>query len=183
MRQARTLSSLTHHPAFPGELWNASRPHEMYKTPTMSWVSPGVSREIPTMRHPYQMPQTTWLFWMQRSSNFTLSTIQIYRLLALLLKVSPATLLRKLISATCSFSHYPKLLDNGEGWKADLVFFSIFTILQHNAFTADTSPASNSIDILLQFYLLHISAVCLAFCVMCVTLESNLSAAVSYEWF
>lgn len=116
--------------------------------------------------------------WMQRSSNFTPSTIQIYRLLALLLKVSPATLLRKLISATCSFSHYPKLLDNGEGWKADLVFFSIFTILQHNASTADTSPASNSIDILMQFYLLHISAV-----VSCVTLESSLSAAISYEWF
>lgn len=152
-------------------------PGSALESPT-KWTYLGNPNNEASRRHPYQMPQTTWLFWMQRSSNFTLSTIQIYRLLALLLKVSPATLLRKLISATCSFSHYPKLLDNGEGWKADLVFFSIFTILQHNAFTADTSPASNSIDILMQFYLLHISAV-----VSCVTLESNLSAAISYEWF
>lgn len=151
-------------------------PRSAPESPT-KWTYLGNPDNEASRRHPYQMPQTTWLFWTQRSSSFTLSTIQIYRLFALLLKVSPATLLRKLISATCSFSHYPKLLDNGEG------------PLQHSAFTADTSPASLSlslslsIDILIQFYLLHISAVCLAFCVVCHTWMKLLSAARSYEWF
>lgn len=168
---AQTSVTLPSSSSSSGELWSTLRWDGMYNTPSMFWVRPGFSqwdmpgkppqggvKEASLSDSPNRL---NWLLSTRRSSNFTpVSSVQTSRLFTLFLKVSPVTLLRKLILIACM--HVLILL----------------------VVTAGSSPSSLSIcaDTCMQFNQLDMSLVHLAFC-LCLVCHTHQSVVCCYIYW
>ncbi len=97
--------------------------------PPPSWTCLEPLHREAARRHPYQMlNHLSWFLSTQRSSSSAPSSSQMTKLLTLLLRETPATHLRKPISAACIwilfFRSWPSFMTTGEGrnedWAKDL---------------------------------------------------------------
>lgn len=106
--RSRRLSYQQHISAPPGVSLGVCAPNELYSPSSEHWVCPGISCQLDLSGTPPKggvlircLNHLSYLRSMGRSSGSPLSSLRSSELLTLSLTLTPATMWRKLISATC----------------------------------------------------------------------------------